>query len=355
MKFSKTDTKIIKGIAICFMLWHHLFGAPMRLPANSFVSLFTINGNQFATVIAMFCKICVSLFTFLSGYGIYKSSSIKGCSSKFIYAHLLSLYKYVWIIFIIALPYSVYMHIDYGSEIIYESIYNFLGLKATINREWWFIAPYAMLLMAFPMIRKVLDKTTNNFFSDFFVIIIISAFCNYLLQPITEFPIMEELRSSILWDNFNHFLGLLPAFLLGNIIAKHDVLSQIKRNYSGRLIYCIIALICMLAIFVLRFRNANYDYINAAILIICIVILIPTKPMQQLSKLLVPLGENSTAMWLVHSFFCYYLYPPAVYFLKYPILIFVWLLILSYISARGITIILKLIESRIGNHVKQNL
>lgn len=347
MEFSKNDTKTIKGVAICFMLWHHLFGAPMRIPADSFVSLFSVNGNQSATLVAIFAKICVAMFTFMSGYGLYKSSAIKGCSSSFIAKHLLSLYKYVWIIFIINLPFSIYKYRDFGSEIIYETIYNFIGLKATINREWWFIAPYVMLLVLFPFIKRFIDRKNAYFFFDVFVVVLLSAFNNYLLQPIMELSVMQKLNASFLWGNFTCFFNILPAFLLGSIVAKYDILTYIKNCFSGKRFFCFISIIAILAVFLVSFRNlSKYDYIDAAVLIVAITILIPTKPFQVFNKLLIPLGENSTAMWLVHSFFCYYWYPPAVYFPKYPILIFIWLVFLSYITALFLKVVLQRIEAR---------
>lgn len=32
ISFSKEDTLMLKGIAICMMLFHHLFGFPERIP-----------------------------------------------------------------------------------------------------------------------------------------------------------------------------------------------------------------------------------------------------------------------------------------------------------------------------------
>lgn len=54
---SLNDTSLIKGIAICFMLWHHLF---YKYPEYGF---FVYESSQIG-------KICVSLFLFLSAYGL---------------------------------------------------------------------------------------------------------------------------------------------------------------------------------------------------------------------------------------------------------------------------------------------
>lgn len=51
------DTSILKGIAICAMLWHHLFYE------NPEYGLFVWH-------LALLGKVCVAIFLLLSGYGL---------------------------------------------------------------------------------------------------------------------------------------------------------------------------------------------------------------------------------------------------------------------------------------------
>ena len=62
MELSKQDTTAIKGIAICLMLWHHLF-------------LRTVEFGNVAHYLAQVFKVCVALFLFVSGYGLTKQYS----------------------------------------------------------------------------------------------------------------------------------------------------------------------------------------------------------------------------------------------------------------------------------------
>lgn len=45
------------------------------------------------------------------------------------------------------------------------------------------------------------------------------------------------------------------------------------------------------------------------------------------------MGEQSTNMWLIHTFFCYYLFKNFIYGFKYPLVIYIVLLVMSYLSA----------------------
>ena len=68
--FTKKQSLAVKGVAILMMLWHHLF-----YPGN--YAEFTLNCwpimESQAVHIALFSKICVSLFAFISGYGLFLS------------------------------------------------------------------------------------------------------------------------------------------------------------------------------------------------------------------------------------------------------------------------------------------
>ena len=70
MSFEKKDTKIIKGIAIILMLYHHLFAFPERIN-ETYISLFSIHQKTISFLIGDFGKLCVAIFIFLGGYGTY--------------------------------------------------------------------------------------------------------------------------------------------------------------------------------------------------------------------------------------------------------------------------------------------
>ena len=68
--FLKKDSLSIKGIAILMMIWHHCFLAG-RFESYDII-FFPLAESQVVNM-AAFCKICVSLFAFVSGYGLYLS------------------------------------------------------------------------------------------------------------------------------------------------------------------------------------------------------------------------------------------------------------------------------------------
>lgn len=61
---SKEDSKRLYGIAIVLMVFHHLFCCPDKLHFD-YVTIFL--DKEYLTRIAYFGKICVGIYTFVSG------------------------------------------------------------------------------------------------------------------------------------------------------------------------------------------------------------------------------------------------------------------------------------------------
>ncbi len=343
MEFTKQDTKIIKGVAICLMLCHHLFAFPERVEAGEFVSLWYFNETNLSVCLGTFGRICVPIFTFLSGYGLYRSSLNGGDVSALTARHIKSLYKTYWMVFFVCLPVIVYKNLFLRrSLIMYDIIYNFLGLSSSFNNEWWFVLPFAVLLVLFPAIKRFVERRNAGLYIDLFLVLIINAVIVYIIPYIMTLNVFTVFASTVFCDRARELLELLPAFLTGVIFARWDVLSAAKARLRGRLLWCIAAVAVMCAIFLVRTRNAKcYDFINAAVFILCLTALLPTKPMLLAGKVLARLGEESAIMWLVHTFLCYYWLQRLVYLPKYSPLIFIWLVVLSYGFARVIRLLWK--------------
>lgn len=336
MEFTRRDTKIIKGVAICLMLYHHLFAYPMKVvDGNVFVSLYSFGETTLSTYIGQFGRICLPMFVFLSGYGCYLSSKKAGDMQSLVFKQLLGLYKSFWKVFFIFVPISVLFFGIRPDPLQRELIYNFLGLSYSFNKEWWFITPYVLLLILFPAVKRFLERKNAGLFTDLFIVVLFNAFVQYVLPEIIALDIFVSLRGSVFWNHIKVMLGLLPCFMTGCIFARHGILDQVKSRMGGRLPWCAAAVAGMGALFYIHLYNYMfYDFINTAVFIVCITVLLPSRPGQLLGRIFEILGEESTFMWLTHSFFCYYWCQKLVFAPKYSPLIFLWLLLLSFASAK---------------------
>lgn len=152
MKFTKENTLQLKGIAVIFLLYHHLFNSP-SMYQNFEVSFFPLT-ERIVNLLSWFGKNCVSFFAFLSAYGLavsyMKLSEKKGAADGWIKRRLLKLYKGYWFVFVGAfficsiidrMPIKVYMK----SHGIANIILDMLGLSAflgtpSMNGAWWYMS-----------------------------------------------------------------------------------------------------------------------------------------------------------------------------------------------------------------------
>ena len=164
MKFTKENTLQLKGIAVIFLLYHHLFNSP-SMYQNFEVSFFPLT-ERIVNLLSWFGKNCVSFFAFLSAYGLavsyMKLSEKKGAADGWIKRRLLKLYKGYWFVFVGAfficsiidrMPIKVYMK----SHGIANIILVMLGLRAflgtpSMNGAWWYMSLAVTIIINVPVV-----------------------------------------------------------------------------------------------------------------------------------------------------------------------------------------------------------
>lgn len=146
------------------MLIHHLFKFPDRISNVMYTSLLSCKGITVEYILGDFGKICVAMYLFLSGYGLYITFVNK---NKFTFKDsinkIIKVMKVYWSIFILFVPIGL---IFYNTTPRYawnlgEFIKNFLTLSNSYNNEWWFLGLYVRLILFFPIIIKMIDKNVK--------------------------------------------------------------------------------------------------------------------------------------------------------------------------------------------------
>lgn len=159
---TKNQSSALYGVAILMMLFHHLFGMPSRLPYE-YKSLL---GGNIEQKMAWFCKICVAIYAFISGYGL--SASMGQESNIFdMYKRTgkkaVSLMRKYWLVFFLFLPGIMFFDQRNGG---YQSpqtlIRSFLGLDAAYNSAWWYVQQYLVFLIEFPIFQLLLKRKKSR-------------------------------------------------------------------------------------------------------------------------------------------------------------------------------------------------
>ncbi len=342
--FTKKESNVIKGIAIILMLMHHLWRFPDRLYYSGITDNFTIFGQSISLYLGDFGKICVSLFFFISGYGLYTSHTKKPFD---IIAKIKNIYLAFWKVFFIFIPIAFMFFSnqpDYAEKVNICHRYatfswevflkNMLGINTQYNGEWWFLISYVGAIVSFPLIRKIADHFSACI--NVCIVSITNLIFVYMVPLLQEGFHLNGLYNDFIYSSFYMSVPYITCFWMGIVMAKDNLLFLLKeRMKDNHILNPISDIVLLITLVFLRTTGIGIiiDFIYVPFLIIISLHLLGY--IKWLKITLEYLGKHSTNMWLSHSFFCYYFYPFAklVLFPKYAVPCLIVLIALSLLTS----------------------
>lgn len=334
-RFTKLHTEIAKGLAILLMVCHHLFAFPDRLNNVYFSSIIPFSNNYLELQTGSFGKICVSMFLFLSGYGLYKSYLRNGYfkfedSIKRIKKFLLN----YWIVFILFVPIGL---IWFGYNRDFNIfITNFFVLSSSYNGEWWFARLYIELLLLFPILKYLLNKNTIFYFCISLILCVLPLEIHVLFELL---PQLSIIKNNLIYNDLIQMLIWQPIFVLGCLTAKCDLFKVVntflfRMKLNKNYMYILVISFCVTArLNIPHLLKIDASYVD--ILITPIIILFCTNIISKLKikNIFIILGRHSSNIWLTHTFFVYYYFQKIAFYPKISLLIVIWVCLLSIASS----------------------
>ena len=155
---SKYQTQFVKGIALLFMIWGHLFNNPEV--TGTLLSSIKIDGIPFSSII---CRGMgpVDFFLVVGGYGLYYVYRSEG--DKHYYSRIWKLYVHYWIILLVFMPLSILISRKSFGYSPLQIFYEITGLHASWDFPAWFLLPYSLLSLSHKKLFYMLDKINWKF------------------------------------------------------------------------------------------------------------------------------------------------------------------------------------------------
>lgn len=334
--FTIDDSLKIKGIAILFMIFHHLFRLE-EFSRGYDVNFFPLTIGRTAQI-ATFMKICVPIFVFLSGYGLLASYEKMKDKKNFFLVRYLKLMPTFWFVAVVSFvviqiftgdvsAYYLSHDIYYGFANILFDILGINGLVPVNNYSvnWWYIGASLIFIFLLPILYKSAKK--YGWFNIGLAIVMIPRIFNINnVSTTTALPYIFIFYLGMVAYNFNLFekiktikLNIFIKFLfyLAILLVLYLIHSHYPRNQFWELHFGFIPLIVILF---------AYEFI----------IKIPG-----LSFILKKLGEHSYIMFLTHGFIIEY-FKDFIYSFDHMILIMLVLTIISFLVSVLITLLMKI-------------
>lgn len=333
--FSLNHTNYCKGIAIIFMVIHHLF---WNVPNIGYM----VGEMALSQRIGIIGKVCVAIFLYLSGIGLYKSSPENISYREFYKKKVGKLYENYLFIVLFSIIFSLLFFYDKflllvgtGISAILRIILTSTGLQYYIgyqgfNPSWWFMTVIITCYMVFPLIYRGIKS------SNYKLLILCFAFLFLNQIPLGRLKIFDIL----FW--------LVP-FILGVIVAHNKLLENIKFyiEKSSLKLWLKFGLFFLLILFMLirqefameGFIGLKLDFINAFLIILNVYIFYDR--LRTTHKFIIYLGIHSMNIYYIHMFISNYYLSKYIYALMNPVLMVIAVFILSLIGSYLINYIKK--------------
>lgn len=345
MKFTKEHTMQMKGIAIIILLFHHCFLNAQRWATVPYEKLATTKGWGYYPIsfapfsshtiqyLASFSKICVAMFVFMTGYGMwvsYESQKKKTTMSNYIKKRMVTLITGFLIIFVVteilAIPTGRFIEV-YGHDFrsVVYMIIDALGLAKLLGTPlfcltWWYMSLAIVLIMIFPFVHSIMEKYQ-------WIVVVAS-----IIVP----------RACGFGQSTDLFRYLL-AYTLGMYFAQHDLLARIKekfmeQNVAGKLLSLIVSLIGLAVIIKCR-QNAwiGWKYLDFwdgfAAMYVIVNSYIYILNGKWIVKGLGFLGKHSMNIFLIHSFYRDVFFHEFTYSFYYAWLDYIVLMAISLVTS----------------------
>ena len=228
---------MLQGLAAAMMLYHHLFIRPDML----FVEYSTLLGETREIRLALFCKLCVAIYAFVSGYGMCSvflraASEGKGEMRFFTLLRqdytlvLQKLLRFFSIYWFCVLLYFACENLFLGKEKpLSELLPNLLALSDSFNGSWWYALEYVKILLFLPLLHLLFvfeNDHEERLKKKWFFLTLFGLLALFLVLALNIFPSWEY--------HFRLFVNrLMPSYLLcaagGFLIARFSLIPSLGK------------------------------------------------------------------------------------------------------------------------------
>lgn len=309
---SKQQSLIIRGIAILLMFAYHLHDI-----SDSYTSLIYI-GEKPLTYYVNNMANPVCFFILLSGYGLsytYGKYSFEEKISK-----LLKLYLTFWIVLLL-FPIGIGSLIapEHYPGTLYDVISNAIGYRWNYNIHYWFLLPYAILFLSSEYILRLMNKNRGE------VILVVVSLILYFATSY----IVSKYRTGFFRIHY-----IYVALLTIKLLFPFVVGMMMERLNRRGILLCKklappVALSLLMAVVVLR-SLVHTHALNPFFAIIAIYLILHIRLGKHIENVLTELGKYSMPMWFIHGYFTLYLFHDYLCMLRYPLFMYMVLVLVSY-------------------------
>lgn len=323
-EFSIRDTNVLKGLALLLLLFHHLWYQDTNADLNGNG---VIDGMEaYLQLVSISGKLCVSIFVFLSGYGLAKS--YRGDLKYYFVHRFTKLYLSYWLIWVMFVPLGILFFnitfIDvYRNHVAIRAIIDFLGLSKSFgfygyNATWWFYSCIILLYSLFPFIHKT--------FKYWYVWVLVGILFAHGISLLSN-RIGALNRLWIFIEPITPYFGV---FIWGSLISHFNIISWFKKHQSLPILIVIMIIFVLISYFRLK-AGWGGTVLDPYLVVLLVFVYASLYGVYKLKSIFAFLGKHSLNIFLFHTFIFSMYFHDFVYYTENPIIQFFSLLVSSLV------------------------
>ena len=193
---------------------------------------------------------------------------------------------------------------------------------------------YVIAILTFPIFDRIFKFDIKK---NIVIILMLSILNNTILPNIGNSDILGYLNNDWLYVNVVRQVSpFISSFWMGIICAKGAILEKLSTCIKNN-VHSVIIIDIFLGLIILFFRQISIGQ-NIGFLAVPFLVFIHKDIYNRiplLRRILIVLGKQSTGMWLIHSFYCYYFFniSKIITYTKWAVPSLITLILFSLVSS----------------------
>lgn len=333
---TRKDSVVLKGIAVLMMMMMHIFKTPWMDNPNLILDI-KLFGDNLSYVITDCIHYSTPIFAFLTGYAIKNGFSSSGKTKR-----IARLYLSFWVVCIFVNLPMYYINSKFcGDEEVLSvafAVKNALALSSQISIFCWYVSFFLLAVITGDYLYRLFQKVRNCYMRIGFVVVLF-IFCRGGVIALGKTGVLDSTIISLL----QHYNTTMPSWIIGMIVAEEGIYNKwnlfLSRKKDKLPLYLSYLFLTFITIFnyLVRFRlHIQSDMIHFYVVFEMFALTIVAKNICH-TKTLETLGKYSLYMWLIHAVFILRIMQPITYFTRIPIIVFMFVLVVTFIIAKVVS------------------
>lgn len=330
-ELTRKETKMLQGLSVFAMVCLHLFCTYDY--ADKYTPLLYFGGVPLCFYIAQLSDFCVFGFAFCSGYGHMAQFGREGFYKSRLKSLLALLCDY-WVILAVFSVVSIAAgQPGFMPGNLRKFLMTALLVESSYNGAWWYMFVYAVLVLFSPVLLKIVDKHHP-------MIVLAAGFLVYCAAYYVRFRVVTD---NWLLIKFGPFGMTLFEYLIGAVCYKIGFVSWLRKSWNKlhKMIQWAITVVLVLAMLYGRTKIIPSLFVAPVTGSVIMALFVLWKKPNWFDRVFDFVGDHSTNIWLTHMFFYLLPFQGLVYGVKYPVLIFSFMMAITIV----VSILLRLVQN----------